>query len=228
MLEIKKITTMLIGAIGFILHHAPIVKHLVDWFQKYYFFRFILSILVSAAISIASCFLVIKHHPNIQTMDHVKNSAKVANARLWLENVVDRVCGEQKDCTTMARSFAYHTDKNSGTWCMGHRNMFLNKDYLGRKEIYIDSSCKKFLENNNEFSVDYDLIKNKCHDLATECLFYDTKFKNNHRAFIMCKRDNNIKNGVSCVALVNGHNLDKYLSALEQFKLNPDLSFFGD
>ena len=228
MLDFKKVFMVILHFIGAVLHHIPLFKHFLEWFNKYSFFRFLVNIVISVSLSIVACFIFIEHHPKIHTMDHVKNSAKIANTRLWLENVVDKVCDGRKDCTTMARSFAYHTDKNSGTWCMGHRNMFLNKDYLGRKEIYIDDSCKRFLEHNNESSASYEMIANKCHDLATECLFHDTKFKNNHRAFITCKRDARVVNGVSCVALVNGHNLDEYLPTLEQFKLNPDLSFFGD
>lgn len=228
MLGFKKIFISIVYFTDTVLHYVPLLKHFLEWFNKYSFFRFLASILISVSLSIIACVIFIEHRSNIHTMDHVKNSVKIANTRLWLENVVDRVCSTQKNCTTMARSFAYHTDKKSGTWCMGHRNMFLNKDYLGRKEIYIDDICKDFLEYNNQSSIDYDIIAHKCHDLAVECLFYDTKFKKNHRAFITCKRDIKIMNGVSCVALVNGHDLDKHLSTLEQFRLNPELSFFGD
>lgn len=226
---IKKFIIMISHVVGLILHHAPAVKHFANLFQKYHLFRLAVNIIIFMCTSYICALCIVKYYPIApQTIDHVKYSAKVANTRLWLENVVDKICSEKKTCTIFGRSFAYHTDKNSGTWCMGHRNMFLNKDYLSRKEIYIDDTCKKFLEHNNEVSLDYDMLASKCHDLATECLFYDSKFKNNRRAFVMCKRDYKIANAISCVALVNGHSLDKYLLALEQFKLNPALSFFGD
>ena len=213
--------------VGILLHNIPIIKHIVIWFKKSPLFPFIVSIIISVLLSTLLCFIYVEFK-GTNDLDYVKNSVKTANTRLWLENVVDRICEKQKNCTTIGRSFAYHKHKNSGTWCMGHRNMILNKDYLSRKEIYIDDTCKEFLEYNNKSSISYETISNKCHNLSSQCLFDDQKFNHNNRVFVVCKKDIKIVNGISCVALVSDYNIDKHLLELEQFKLNDSLSFFGD
>lgn len=218
---------ILLRIIGQILYQKKIFQYITKCFNNSVFFRFVINVTIATLISIICSVLLLKQS-HFLDIDEVKHSQKIASTRLWVENIVDEICKNQQECQTFGRSFFFQLNKKSGSWCLGHRNMKFDKDYFSKRAIHIDDNCRNFLQYNIDLSISYEMLSSKCYDLANKCLFYDNMLFQNYKTIILCKKENNNQNNISCVSLVSKNDLDFHLKKLGEFLLNDNLSFFGD
>lgn len=185
----------------------------------------IISIITIVSIAFSHLYIDVrlKHLENEYTIDHVNNDYKIRRLKKWLENKKHEFCADDKECKAYVRSFKFHLNKNSGIWCMTHKNTQIDDSYFDQEEIHASEECKAYLFNINEITVHKKVLESKCKHLAKKCLFTDPKIKDLEYSTLKCKLSNpKVNDLMICIAVVGEEKLKMHHGLIDDFIIKND------